>query len=150
MDDSPILRWLDEFALAVRRCDFVAGRGLFDPGVVGFGTFADQVCGLSSLEENQWRQIWSRTSDFVFDRDDMRIDSDGGLASVAVRWTSNGCDARGQAIVRRGRATIVLRRCSDGSWRAVHTHFSLNPSSLTSLAQTCSSTSVQLGDGAPR
>ncbi len=129
MDDGSIQRWLDGFALAVRRRDFAVGRRLFDPAVVGFGTVADHVCGLDSLEENQWRQVWERTSDFAFDPGSATVVLDGNLACVAALWRSNGFDARGTSIVRHGRATIVLRRGDDDSWRAVHTHFSLTPKS---------------------
>jgi ketosteroid isomerase-like protein len=128
--DSSIQRWLSAFALAVRSRDFAAGRALCDTDVVGFGTVANHVTDLRSLEHDQWRQVWERTSDFEFDPGSASFMLDGNLACVAALWHSNGFDARGASIVRYGRATIVLRRGNDDSWRAVHTHFSLTPQSI--------------------
>jgi ketosteroid isomerase-like protein len=119
--------WLEEFAAAVRAADTARGRVLFDPGVLGFGTVARRADGLDRLVEDQWRTTWAATTGFDFAWDDVRVGGDDEETWVAAPWASTGFDAMGRAFPRRGRATLVLRRGADGAWRALHTHFSLDP-----------------------
>ena len=110
--------------------DFDGARTLFDPAVVGFGTFKDVVSGLDALEAGQWRTIWPAIENFRFDLDSLRVlAADDGLMAVGiVIWNSDGFDDSGNRFERPGRATVVLRRGSgDTSWRGIHTHFSLFP-----------------------
>jgi ketosteroid isomerase-like protein len=82
--------------------------------------------GLDRLVEDQWRSTWRTTRGFDFAWDDVVVGVRDGVAWVAAPWASTGFDARGRPFPRRGRATIVLDRGPRG-WRAVHTHFSLDP-----------------------
>ena len=50
----------------------------------------------------------------------------GETAWVAASWRSEGRRPSGAWFERFGRATFVLT-WRDGSWRAVHSHFSLRP-----------------------
>jgi ketosteroid isomerase-like protein len=61
------LTWLRTFEAACRRRDFEAGRRLFAPDAVAFGTYATAVHGLDNIEREQWRQIWPRIRDFRFE-----------------------------------------------------------------------------------
>jgi len=120
------VRWLEEFAAAVRAADYAGGAALFDPDALGFGTVAERAQGLETLMREQWRQVWGSTEGFRFDLAGARIEVEGDLAYAATGWSSTGFLADGAPFPRSGRATIVLRRRADGL-RAVHTHFSLSP-----------------------
>jgi len=129
---TEVRHWLARFAHAVRSRDYQAGRGMFDPAALGFGTVVRRAEGLDVLAEAQWHRVWSRTEGFVFDLDRAAIDVEGNLAWVAVEWASTGF--RGERPVRRtGRATIVLRWWAD-AWYAIHTHFSRTPGEERSQA----------------
>src|SRR5256886_2118900 len=52
----------------------------------------------------------------------------GDQAWVAAPWDSRGVRPDGTTFPRPGRLTVVLAR-REGRWLAVHTHFSLTPSS---------------------
>ncbi len=121
-----VVRWLEEFASAVRAADYARGAKLFDAGALGFGTVTDRAEGLDVLIRDQWRHVWDATEGFRFDLDAARVEVRDDLAWVASTWSSTGFAAGGEPFPRAGRATIVLRHGKDG-WRAVHTHFSLNP-----------------------
>jgi ketosteroid isomerase-like protein len=118
--------WLRAFARAVRERDYAAGRQLFDERVDAFGTVSFRSTSRAELERNQWSRVWPNTREFEFDyataaaieRPDMRV--------ILTGWTSLGLTG-GAEFLRRGRATIVLVKQSD-DWRAVHTHFSMEPS----------------------
>lgn len=126
MANAAVARWLEDFAEAVRSADYARGAALFDPGALGFGTVAQRADGLDALTREQWRHVWDATEGFRFDLADARIEAAGELAWVAATWSSMGFTDAGAPFLRAGRATIVLRRGAAG-WRAVHTHFSLNP-----------------------
>src|SRR6185295_9491994 len=64
---SEALDWLSTFEAACRGQDFAAGRRLFAPDAVAFGTYATAVHGLDNIEREQWRQIWPRIRGFRFD-----------------------------------------------------------------------------------
>jgi ketosteroid isomerase-like protein len=121
-----ILKWLEEFAAAVRAADYARGAELFDPDALGFGTVADRAQGLDVLVRDQWRHVWDATEGFRFHLEGARIEVEGDLGYAAAGWSSTGFAAGGAPFPRVGRATIVLRRLR-GGWRAVHTHFSLSP-----------------------
>lgn len=116
--------WLRRFETAVRGRDFEAGRAMFAPEAVAFGTRAEMVRGLEGIIAEQWRHVWPHIHDFRLG--DAVVHATGDVAWVALPWqtTRPGHDASGAA--RRGRGTFVLQRRDDG-WRAVHSHFSLVP-----------------------
>ena len=64
---SEALDWLSTFEAACRGRDFEAGRRLFAPDAVAFGTYATAVHGLDNIEREQWRQIWPRIRGFRFE-----------------------------------------------------------------------------------
>lgn len=118
--------WLHQFAQAVRERDFERGKTLFSPQVVAFGTVAHRANSLDELFEQQWSHIWPNTSGFDFDYASALAVSSGEQTSVVAQWQSQGYDATGQSVVRRGRVTLVLIKVN-GHWQAIHTHFSLQP-----------------------
>ncbi|HET7875053.1 MAG TPA: nuclear transport factor 2 family protein [Methylomirabilota bacterium] len=120
-----VLAWLHEFEAACRGRDFAAGRRMFAPEAVAFGTFAEAVSGLDNIEREQWRQIWPRIRDFRFE-ERPTVRAHGGTAWIAASWTSEATGVDGRSFTRPGRATFILER-RDGRWRAVHSHFSLVP-----------------------
>jgi len=123
---SQVLDWLTTFEAACRGRDFVAGRRLFAPDAVAFGTYATAVHGLDNIEREQWRQIWPRIRDFSLDRN-ATIRTAGDAAWIAAGWSSEATAPDGRSFRRPGRATFVLERV-DGRWLAVHSHVSLLPS----------------------
>jgi ketosteroid isomerase-like protein len=123
---ADVAAWLGAFARAVRERDFAAGRSLFDPHAVAFGTLCPRAGDLDVLVEKQWRPIWNATEGFDFDYATALAALDGAQAVVATTWASRDAGSRGARAQRRGRATLVLRRDAAG-WRAVHSHFSMEP-----------------------
>jgi uncharacterized protein (TIGR02246 family) len=119
--------WLDAFAAAVRAEDYEAGRKLFAPDVVGFGTVGVLLRGRETLIESQWKRVWGVTSGFRFHAQHLTCSVHGDLAWAAVPWTSQGHARDGRTYERHGRATYVLHR-RDGRWLAVHSHHSIDPS----------------------
>jgi ketosteroid isomerase-like protein len=120
------LEWLRTFEAACRGRDFAAGRRLFAPDAVAFGTYATAVHGLDNIEREQWRQIWPRISDFRFE-EHPTVAGAGDAAWVAATWSSGATAPDGKTFTRHGRATFNLAR-RDGRWLAVHSHVSLLPS----------------------
>lgn len=121
-----IMDWIGRFEAAVRARDFAAGRALFAPDAVAFGTFAAAVAGLDNIEREQWRQIWPRIRDFTLDRS-ASVRAAGDAAWIAAGWSSEATAPDGRPFRRPGRATFVLER-RGGRWLAVHSHVSLLPS----------------------
>lgn len=134
--DSPISR--DEtatdavhewFRLLGRYCaneEYEKARAIVADTVVSFGTSANIVAGLASLEENQWANIWPFITDFSFDLDGVRAFGTTNSAWGVATWTSTGYHEDGESFHRPGRATVVVSRTPQG-WQAIHTHFSLFP-----------------------
>jgi ketosteroid isomerase-like protein len=125
--ESEVLGWLEAFAAAVRDVDYDAGRAMFAPDVVGFGTVGVLLSGLETLMTLQWKRVWGVTSGFCFDLDTATVRTSGDVAWVAVPWASRTGKSDRGPFDRRGRATYILHR-REGKWLAVHTHHSLDPS----------------------
>jgi ketosteroid isomerase-like protein len=119
-------RWLLAMQRCVRDRDYETARELFSPDVFSFGTVAPAADGVERLERDQWREIWSRTTDFSFELDGARSITAGECVCVAAPWRSLGTRSDGTAFERRGRATLVLAR-SANRLVAVHSHFSMWP-----------------------
>jgi ketosteroid isomerase-like protein len=124
--NSAVRSWLLAMQECVRERDFERARELFSPGVFGFGTVAPTAEGRESLEQDQWREIWARTTGFTFELDGARSIAFGESACVAAVWRSLGVRPDGSTFERRGRATLVLVPV-DGRLIAVHSHLSLWP-----------------------
>jgi ketosteroid isomerase-like protein len=121
--------WMRAFSEAVRKRDFASGRELFDDRVMSFGTVCVRAETLDDLASRQWSVIWPNTRGFEFEYESSRALVGEGQATVMAHWSSAGLGAGGALFQRRGRATIVLAH--DGlRWKAVHTHFSINPDSI--------------------
>jgi ketosteroid isomerase-like protein len=118
--------WLTAFAAAIRARNYAAGRALFDPDVVAFGSACFRADGIDGLVDGQWAPVWSATTGFDFDYERAVGTSDGSHAVVAVTWRSTGFGAARAPFERRGRATFVLRK-SERDWKATHSHLSLAP-----------------------
>lgn len=121
--------WFDEWGGYVAAVDFASARALFDPSVVGFGTFKDVVHGLDALEAGQWRAVWPAIRDFRFDLDSLELlpSGDGRMVVALITWSSTGFDTGGEPFARPGRATVVLARDAGGAWKGRHTHLSVFP-----------------------
>ena len=125
-----VAAWLEAFAAAVRSRDFAAGRRLFGPDAIGFGTRLDCAEGLEALVSGQWGAVWPMTEGFEFDPPTIaiRVSPDAQLACVHALWHSRAIPSAGSE-PRSGRATLLLARDSvDTGWKALHTHFSRMPS----------------------
>lgn len=127
-DTAALRSWLTRWQELIRAVDFVPARPMFDPHVLGFGTYADIVEGQQTLEYQQWRKIWPTMDEYAWSLDRMRCatSADGSMAVTAVPWTSTGYDEKGGTFPRNGRCTIAFRRAEDGEWKGIHTHLSLN------------------------
>lgn len=120
-----IRNWLEDFSQAVREVDYEAGRRLFAPEAVGFGTVTPMAVGLDALVDRQWMRVWNVTRGFRFDASTLVGAVDGNAAWAVVRWSSEG-QRDGGWFTRTGRSSFVFRRDPTG-WLAVHSHFSLDP-----------------------
>jgi len=105
---SEALDWLSTFEAACRGRDFEAGRRLFAPDAVAFGTYATAVHGLDNIEREQWRQIWPRIRGFRFESEPA-VAGAGDSAWIAATWASEATGPDGQPFTRRGRATFKPR-----------------------------------------
>lgn len=140
-----ILAWLERFAQAVREEDFTTGRGLFLEETQSFGTRTAAAGNLQELVDQQWRAVWPNTEGFTFALAEatanFALSAGEDLCTVWVRWHSftrvsavsgNYPELRS---LRCGRCTIVLVRAQEfqhlpeeaASWKAVHSHFSMEP-----------------------
>lgn len=124
---ASVERWLAEFADAVRRRDFAAGRVMFFEGVTSFGTVAGRADEIDDLQSRQWERVWPFTRGFHFVDGTIRIDVSGSRAWATAEWRSEGIAADGRSFPRSGRATLILHEHASG-WLAHHTHFSFDPS----------------------
>ena len=126
--DDDAWSWLQGWQSLIRDRDLEAAHALFVDDVIGFGTIKARANGLSQLALEQWSQIWPHTRDFSFHRSTLSVWACGNSHMlIAVQWSSTGIDAQTQErLTRKGRASIALSRDS-GSWKAFHTHFSLDP-----------------------
>ena len=120
--------WLRLFSKAVRGRDFSAGRALFDGAVTAFGTVCSRAESLDELVSCQWQAVWPQTTGFDFDYVTARAMTAVDWATVIAGWRSTGFANGGKPVERLGRATLVLHKSAAG-WKAVHTHFSINPQS---------------------
>lgn len=123
-DERDVRAWLAEFEGACRLRDFAAGRRMFAPHAVAFGTWARAVRGLDNVEREQWRNVWPRIRDFRFE--EPIVSTAGTMAWIAAEWSSQATGPDGRDFTRHGRATFALER-GDGTWRCVHSHLSLLP-----------------------
>lgn len=130
-----VLAWLDQWAAHVRAADYDAGRAMFAPEVVGFGTKVRRLDGIDELEHRQWRGIWDRTSAFAIDAGTVRGEVSGDLAVAFGQWSGRaGRAPESQGPERSGRLTVVLRAMPDGRLLAHHTHLSMDPQPAPSPA----------------
>jgi len=121
---TAVQEWFEKMSRFCSSIDYVSAREIFDDEVSSFGTQADAVTGLDRLQEEQWEQVWPRTTGFRVLMDTVRGGGSGEIAWGMAVWTSTGYDEAGEEFKRPGRATVVLRR-TEGRWKAIHTHFSL-------------------------
>jgi catechol 2,3-dioxygenase-like lactoylglutathione lyase family enzyme/ketosteroid isomerase-like protein len=128
---EPLRDWLRALQACVRARDFDGGRRLCAPDVIAFGTVADFVEGVDNVVERQWRPVWPNIRDFTIRVDAARGARQGDQAWVVAPWDSLGVRPDGTTFPRPGRLTIAFAR-RQGRWLAVHTHFSLTPSSTAS------------------
>ena len=106
--------------------DYASTRSIFAPDVVSFGTKAEVISGLDSLQRNQWENIRPKIRDFHYDMDSIHSGGDERHAWGIATCTSTGFDENGRPFSRPCRATVILER-RDDAWLCVHTHFSLFP-----------------------
>ena len=119
--------WLRLFSRAVRERDLTSGRKLFHWQVVSFGTVCFRAGNLDELVHRQWEIVWPGTQNFDFEYNSARAVIEGKTAVLVTDWESTGINGHRTPVSRHGRATIVLKKNGVG-WRAVHTHFSIDPS----------------------
>ncbi len=122
--------WLTGFAACVQRRDFAEGRAYFHAGAYCFGSYAVKCESLRVLVSTQWRKVWPNIAKFDFDLKSLRYTAsrDGRWICGMALWRSVGYDSHGRPFKRNGRVTVLLTHgMRDGRWRAVHTHYSLNP-----------------------
>jgi ketosteroid isomerase-like protein len=124
--EARVREWLQRMERCVGSLDYEGCRELFSPEVVGFGTRAFAADGLTALEHDQWREVWSRISGFRFVVEQLHCRDGGDLIAAYVPFDSRRVGPDGRQTDRPGRATVVLAADGD-DLRAVHTHFSLAP-----------------------
>lgn len=120
--------WLAALERCVRAVDYESARPLFASEVQAFGTYATIVNGRDALEREQWHHIWPAIREFRFRLAEARCVGNETQIGVVVPWDSLGVGADGTTFPRPGRATLILVH-RDGRWVAVHSHFSVAPSS---------------------
>ena len=128
-DAAAIRVWFETMHKHVSDVNFTAATPSFHEDAVGFGTFEDVIDTRDDIIAQQWRSVWGKIKDFAFKLDQLKLDvsSDRCFAYGVVPWGSAGFHEDQTPYDRPGRATIIFRRADPSeSWRAVHSHFSLN------------------------
>jgi ketosteroid isomerase-like protein len=120
-------QWLAALQRCVRALDYEAACALFHPDVQAFGTYATVVDGREALRGEQWQHVWPMIGEFTFRLAEVRCAGSEALLGVIAPWDSVGRRPDGTTYPRPGRATLILAR-SAGRWVALHSHFSLAPS----------------------
>src|SRR5690242_14664091 len=116
-----VIDWLKKWSELIRAARFDESILLFDDKFFGFGTVAVFTHGREELLNQQWKQVWTRTSDFEFDYSSISVIDLGDARVIGARWTSNGIDSKTQQLYpRSGRATIILKRTGN-KLSCVHT-----------------------------
>lgn len=120
--------WLESFQLCVNTKDYEMARGMFSPGVVGFGTVAYSTNNLDELVSEQWEKRWPLNESFEFDIQSAKLIPCRPYIMVALPWSARDVDGA----ERKGRATLMLlgKKEPDGPIELMccHSHFSvLNP-----------------------
>src|SRR5574341_21965 len=105
--DQDVLTWLRDFEAAYRDRNFDAGRLMFAPDALAFGTWATAVRVLDNIEREQWRNVWPRIRGFTFEPKPV-VCVNGDTAWIAAGWHSAATGADGKSFRRPGRATFVL------------------------------------------
>jgi ketosteroid isomerase-like protein len=120
-------RWLATWQGFINEKDYEHARALFAGEVVAFGTVTGYMKGIVELEERQWRQVWHRIEDFVFDTATLTVvgDTSSSTVTAVCLWNSLGKAPQGW-YERRGRVTLVLRK-TDDRLECIHSHFSMEP-----------------------
>jgi ketosteroid isomerase-like protein len=118
--------WFATLQACVRAVDYPTAREIFAPDVVAFGTRAEIVVGLDTLEQNQWSGVWPVIRDFSFDLSQLHWGWSGDGGWAVTTWTSTGFRPDGSPFPRPGRATVLFTVREDRIL-AIHTHFSLSP-----------------------
>jgi len=124
--NAAVRDWFERLGRYCAAVDYDAAEAIFAEDVVAFGTRMDVVSGRDALRRNQWEGIWGRIQDFRINMDSIHGGGDGQHAWGVATWTSTGFHEDGRSFDRPGRCTVALER-RDGTWLAVHTHFSLFP-----------------------
>ncbi len=129
--ETVIRDWFRRLERCVRAVDYESARPLFAPDAVGFGTYGAVLEGVDALAAGQWQQVWPHIQGFSFSLNSLRCGADGDLAWAICLWDSEGQQADGTRFDRPGRATVIFRR-EGAEWLAIHTHFSLFPTPVSS------------------
>jgi ketosteroid isomerase-like protein len=127
-DLDSVRDWFRKLSGYVNAADFKSFHALVHEDFVAFGTFADFVAGRDAVENNQWRNVWPRISDFQFRLDDVRamVSPDRLFAVGLAIFDSTGYREDGTSFDRPGRATVTFDREKVGDpWIANHSHMSL-------------------------
>ena len=124
--EAALRGWFEELQACVQAVDYDRAEHIFAPDVMGFGTYKDIAEGREVLRREQWSNIWPTIKDFRFRPELMHWSSQGTLAWAACPWDSTGFKPDGTPFARPGRVTVTFE-CREGTWLAVHTHFSLYP-----------------------
>lgn len=123
-----IVTWLHKWQALINSGDLEKAKPLFADDVIAFGSLTAVMSGKADLVEQQWSSLWPRIKDFTFGYDSLHTFADEArrVVTAAMLWRSLGRRRDGSWYERRGRATLVLRRESDG-YVCVHSHFSMEP-----------------------
>ena len=124
--ESVLRAWFRELQSCVQAVDYDRAEAIFAPDVMGFGTYKDIAEGRDVLRREQWSNIWPTVRDFTFRLEQLHWSAQGTLAWAACPWDSVGFNPDGTPFPRPGRVTVIFE-CREGTWLAVHTHFSLYP-----------------------
>ena len=122
-----VLDWLDRFAATVREVDYRGAYPFWHPRIIAFGTVKALVEGLEPWRDQQWENVWPKSSDFRFVRDAARVlaSPDGKMAVAIAPFTSTGYAPDGKPFDRPGRTTLILVPGGAEGWIGVHSHMSL-------------------------
>jgi ketosteroid isomerase-like protein len=124
--EQSIREWFRIMERCFQSLDYATARKLMAEDVIAFSMRTNVMTGIDALVTQQWAVNWPNLRDFTFSFDQLHWGTSGDLAWAVITSNSTGFHPDGTSFVRPGRTTVIFER-REGTWLAIHTHYSLAP-----------------------
>jgi ketosteroid isomerase-like protein len=124
--EQSIREWFRTWERCIQNFDYATVQTLMAEDVVAFSTLTNMMVGSDAYTSQQLSVIWPNIRDFTFNLNQWHWGASGDLAWAMIPWESTGFHPDGTSFPRPGRSTVIFER-RNGTWLAIHLHFSLAP-----------------------